>query len=92
MRMMGVMDFKAHGKIVTRFIRDSSLACQTDSGVGSVLRLTLRIFAHLRLCVNIAFSFKTVTQRRKKNRRVKTPAILNFGFTTDCWARRGLNC
>jgi len=41
--MMGVMDFKAHGKIVTRFIRDSSLACQTDSGVGSVLRLTLRI-------------------------------------------------
>ena len=43
MRMMGVMDFKAHGKIVTRFIRDSSLACQTDSGIGSVLRLTLRI-------------------------------------------------
>jgi len=24
--MMGVMAFKAHGKIVTRFIRDSSLA------------------------------------------------------------------
>jgi len=43
MRMMGVMDFKAHGKIVTRFIRDSSLACQTDSGVRSVLPLTLRI-------------------------------------------------
>ena len=66
MRMMGVMDFKAHGKIVTRFIRDSSLACQTDSGVGSVLRLTLRIFAHLRLCVNIAFSFKESRKGARK--------------------------
>ena len=39
---MGVMAFKAHGKILTRLIRDSPLACQTDSGIG-VLVLTLRI-------------------------------------------------
>ena len=27
---MGVMAFEAHGKILTRLIRDSSHACQTD--------------------------------------------------------------